>query len=151
MPRDRNETAILTRVDEDPGVTQLELQHHFGLAWGTVAYHVSHLLERHSLKSYRQEPSLHLFSPDVPDEVLPAVAALRKPLAPDLLTLLEEPRQLFELSSECGVGKNVVKAHLRRLENSGLIEAEGTHRPKYRANSGLLAKVNAFLRGKNGE
>lgn len=146
-----NEFAIEKEIQRDPGVTQIELQGEMELAWGTINYHVSKLLALEKIKAYRLEPSNHLFSPDIPDEVMPAIAALRRPNAQEILSGLDEPRQLFELREECGLGKNVVRSHLQRLTQTGLVQTEGKHRPKYHANNRLLRTVKSFLRGKNGE
>lgn len=139
---------ILREVHTDPGITQREIQGQVGSAWGTVNYHVNQLLRKGHIKAYRMQPCNHLFSPEIPDEVLPAIAALRRGEAPKLMDALHAPKQLGELGGELNLGKNVVRAHLSRLHETGLVQAIGPGRPKYQRNDHFFAKVGAFFRSR---
>jgi predicted transcriptional regulator len=152
VPEEReNDKIILREVESNPGITQLELRDQFEMAWGTVHYHVRKLRDYGRVKAYTQEPRTHLFSPEIPDEVMPAIAALRRDRAEEILNAIESPKQSFELQNDLGLGKNVVKAHLVRLHAAGLVVKEGQVRAKYAKNQGFVKQVLEHFSRRNGE
>lgn len=142
---------ILEFIHQDPGITQLEIENRVPIVWSTVNYHVHKLLQLGKIKSLRLDPALHLFSLEIPDEVLPAIAVLRRTNAESIVGSLDTPKQLFEIQGDLELGKNVVRAQVARLKEAEVIESEGFRRPIYRVNESKLSLVRKFFRGKNDE
>jgi predicted transcriptional regulator len=140
-------TEILDFVQNNPGITQLEIQERVPIVWSSVNYHVHKLLIKGKIKSLRLEPALHLFSPEIPDKLLPAIAALRRANAESIVGSLDSPKQLFEIQNELELGKNVVRAQIARLKEAEVIESEGFRRPIYRVNESKLELVRKFFSG----
>jgi predicted transcriptional regulator len=138
---------IFDFISTDPGVTQIEIEAQMPIAWNAVNYHVHRLLESQQIKGFRVEPALHLFTPEIPDEVLSAIAALRRANADSIIRSLESPKQLCEIQSEVNLGKNVVRAQIARLKEAAVIESEGFRRPIYRVNESKLDLARKFSRG----
>lgn len=63
-------------VESEPSLTKSELKADLGLSWRTADYHLHLLRGRQALKFHRVYARLHLFSPEVPDEVVPMLASL---------------------------------------------------------------------------
>jgi predicted transcriptional regulator len=144
-------SEILEFIQQDPGITQLEIKNQVPIVWSTVNYHVHKLLQVGKIKSLRVDPALHLFSPEIPDHVHPAIAAMRRSNAESIVGTLDSPKQLFEIQNELELGKNIVRAQIARLKEAEVIESEGFRRPIYRINESKLSLVRKFFRGKNGE
>jgi predicted transcriptional regulator len=137
---------VLGEISQEPGITKQEVCGKTELAWGTINYHVDNLLDANLVKSFRAHPFCHLFLPEIPDEVLPAIAALRRPNADRIMENLGEPQQLRDLQQSVGIGKNAIRSHLCRFQDAKLVKVSQDKHRKYRVNEAFVSLVNQYWR-----
>jgi DNA-binding transcriptional ArsR family regulator len=128
-------TRILEAVAGSPGINVRQLCQRLDLAWSTVAYHLGVLRHRQALHVTKAGRDLHLFCGDVPQGVRAALRVLRDDDAERVLeAVLETPNQgVYWLSTTLGLSHKVVRKHLGRLRDAGLVEKMGEYRPRYRS------------------
>ncbi|HEX2065569.1 MAG TPA: ArsR family transcriptional regulator [Candidatus Thermoplasmatota archaeon] len=149
--RDGEETRrrIQVAVSSSPGINVRQLCQRLGLAWSTVAYHLSILRHRQALHMGKQGRDLVLFSADVPPTVRMMLRVLRDDDAERVLgAILAMPNQgVYRLSAELGLSHKVVRKHVGRLCDAGLVEKLGEYRPRYRTTQEADRIVEAGLEG----
>lgn len=147
LPREiGNESSFLDENPADLGVTKMELKIRFDVAWGTVDYHVENLALAETVKKYQAHPFAHLFDAEIPENVMPAIAVLRRPNAGPIFGAVDEPLQICDLEPKLGLSRTVIGDHLFRLNDVGLVEKTGQHRPVYARNDSLWKRVRSFVR-----
>ncbi|MEA3203513.1 MAG: hypothetical protein QOI63_1188 [Thermoplasmata archaeon] len=129
---------IQAAVAASPGINVRQLCHHLDLAWSTVAYHLGVLRHRQAVHVSKDGRDLHLFSGDVPQGVRTALRVLRDDDAERVLAaVLQTPNQgVYWLSAQLGLSHKVIRKHLTRLRDAGLVEKLGEYRPRYRSTVG---------------
>lgn len=126
---------IQQEVAASPGINVRQLCQRLDLAWSTVAYHLGVLRHRQAIHVTKDGRDLHLFSGDVPHGVRTALRVLRDDDAERVLAaVLAGPNQgVYGLSAALGMSHKVVRKHLSRLRDAGLVEKLGEYRPRYRS------------------
>jgi DNA-binding transcriptional ArsR family regulator len=134
---------IQAEVATSPGINVRQLCQRLDLAWSTVAYHLGVLRHRQAIHVSKDGRDLHLFSGDVPQGVRAALRVLRDDDAERVLTaILQTPNQgVYWLSAHLGLSHKVIRKHLGRLRDAGLVEKLGEYRPRYRSTE----EANRFL------
>ncbi|HUR62929.1 MAG TPA: ArsR family transcriptional regulator [Candidatus Thermoplasmatota archaeon] len=128
-------TRIQAEVAASPGINVRQLCQRLDLAWSTVAYHLGVLRHRQAIHMAKEGRDLHLFSGDVPQGVRAALRVLRDDDCERVLAaILRTPNQgVYGLSAQLGLSHKVVRKHLGRLRDAGLVEKLGEYRPRYRS------------------
>lgn len=135
----RDGEATRVRIQEavaaSPGINVRQLCQGLDLAWSTVAYHLGVLRHRQAVHVTKDGRDLHLYAGDVPHGVRTALRVLRDDDAERVLAaVLANPNQgVYGLSANLGLSHKVVRKHLARLRDAGLVEKLGEYRPRYRS------------------
>ncbi|MCA1810596.1 MAG: ArsR family transcriptional regulator [Halobacteriales archaeon] len=126
---------IQAAVAASPGINVRQLCQRLDLAWSTVSYHLGVLRHRQAVHVTKDGRDLHLFAGDVPHGVRTALRVLRDDDAERVLgAVLANPNQgVYGLSASLGLSHKVVRKHLARLKDAGLVEKLGEYRPRYRS------------------
>ena len=126
---------IQAAVAASPGINVRQLCQRLELAWSTVAYHLGVLRHRQAIHVVKDGRDLQLFAGDVPQGVRSALRVLRDDDAERVLAeVLANPNQgVYGLSASLGMSHKVVRKHLTRLRDAGLVEKLGEYRPRYRS------------------
>jgi predicted ArsR family transcriptional regulator len=130
----RMRARIQAEVAATPGVSLNELAARLGVYWNTVHHHVKVLCRKGLLhvedRGWRHE----LYPMATPPEHRAWLRALHdKDSSQVLAALLEEPGiGVYQLSDDLGLSRKVIRAHLARLMEDGLVDKVGHTRPRYR-------------------
>lgn len=140
---------IQAAVAASPGINVRQLCQGLDLAWSTVAYHLGVLRHRQAIQASKDGRDLHLFSGDVPQGVRAALRVLRDDDTERVLSaILETPNQgVYGLSTRLGLSHKVVRKHIGRLRDAGLVEKMGEYRPRYRSTRDALRFLDGELGG----
>jgi predicted transcriptional regulator len=122
--------TIVSKVEEDPGITVAELSDDLSTPYNTVDYHVRRLQRERLLAQLVQGKRKHLYAAQVPSADRPRLAALRNA---NTVRLLEEIRNhpgshQRALAAAIHVRPTSLAWHLARLEGSGLVRSARTGR-----------------------
>lgn len=130
LMRERIRAAVASR----PGITKNELCTLLGVRWATIQHHVRVLVRHHLIHVEDRGWSHELFPPEVPPHDRPWLRALHDEDAARVLeALLEHPMSgVYRLSEDLGFTRKVVRTHLARLIEDGVVEKVGMARPRYR-------------------
>lgn len=132
-PHASTRERIIAFVRDNPGAAKTEVCEGLEVGWGTTSHHL-YRLEREGFLVIRQHRGrAAIFSSDVPERVRGCLATLRDPETMHLLAHLRGgDRSIAQLVEETQLSRRVVSRHLGALEEAGLVEKRGQHRPLYR-------------------
>lgn len=125
---------IIEFVRDNPGAAKIEVCQGLEVGWGTTTHHLYRLEREGQLVLRRHKGRVAIFSSDVPERVRECLATLRDPETANLLTHLGEgcDVSLGDLVEQTQLSRRVVSRHLGALQEVGLVEKRGQHRPQYR-------------------
>jgi predicted transcriptional regulator len=124
---------ILGLIERKPGLHKTALCEATGLAWGTVDYHLRLLSRAGRVTMARVGRETRCFPGQLPARHESLLATLTSAPAQRIaLALRHMPGQgVGALSEQLGLSSKVVRRHLLRLLDHGLLERAGFHRPRY--------------------
>ncbi|MEA3191183.1 MAG: hypothetical protein QOD77_1765 [Thermoplasmata archaeon] len=125
---------IRAAVASRPGITKNELCSLLGVRWATIQHHVRVLTRQRLLHVEDRGWSHELFPGEVPAHDRPWLRALHDEDAARVLeALLAHPMSgVYRISDDIGFTRKVVRAHLTRMIEDGVVEKVGVTRPRYR-------------------
>jgi len=124
---------IIAFVRDNPGAAKTEVCEGVEVGWGTTSHHLYRLEREGFLVIRKHRGRVAIFSSDVPERVRECLATLRDPETVHLLAHLREgDRSIGQLVEVTHLSRRVVTRHLGALEEVGLVEKRGQHRPLYR-------------------
>lgn len=135
--QNRTREAVYRYVVEHPGVNVSEVVKHFGLGWGATVYHLRVLEKNHLVVPTKQGRQVCYFQNggtfSIPQRA--GISALRNANAAHVArVVLERPGvQQRELCRITALAQPTVSWHLARLEEAGLVHADGAGRKRYTA------------------
>lgn len=131
---DSTRDRIIAFVRDNPGAAKIEVCQGLDVGWGTTNHHIYRLEREGSVVVRRHKGRVALFSREVPERVRDCLATLRDPETMNLLSHLHEGSDvsLGDLVTETQMSRRVVSRHLGALQEVGLVEKRGQHRPQYR-------------------
>ncbi len=121
---------LLETVEGHPGLDKSVLCRATGLGWGTLSYHLEVLQASGLVKLRSLGRQTNVFSAQIPDSQLRALAALRQGAGPVLPAAVQRVPGLTvrELAATVGASPKVVRRQLGLLGSRGLVRA-GRSRP----------------------
>ena len=136
---------LLALIRDSPGVHKSALCDASSLAWGTVDYHLRLLVRAGQVTLARAGRQTKVFPGRLSEERERLLATLaREPTARIAGALKERPDQgLGALVDRLGLSPKVVRRHIVRLLEHGLLERAGRHRPLYRLRPGAVELLDA--------
>jgi predicted ArsR family transcriptional regulator len=128
---------LLAVVRESPGISKSDACVRLGVAWGTVAHHVSRLCRDGLLEVEAVGRRVALFSAGTAAGERRSAPLLRDAHAACVLRLLADERQasLCEVGRALAVSRKVARRVLRGLLAAGLVENTAAGRPRYMLSS----------------
>lgn len=120
-------------IRAQPGIHKGELQRLTGESWGNLTHHVSVLSRSHRIRCLYVGNRLTMFPAHTSENECHSLAALRRPLARDVVgSLREQPsQQLMALARSLGAPRKRVTSALAALEDAGLVRRNQGSRPEY--------------------
>lgn len=141
---------ILGLIEREPGLHKTALCDATGLAWGTVDYHLKLLARAGRVTLARIGRETRCFPGQLAPQNESLLATLTSgPAARIALALRHMPGQgVGALSEQLGLSSKVVRRHLLRLVDTGVLVRAGFHRPRYqvRPEAEPLLAANGLLR-----
>lgn len=131
-------------VHDHPGIHKSELCRLLDLGWGTVSHHL-HVLERGDLIWFEPDGRRVRVFPLAPCEH-PLELLLGNDVDAEIIRLLcERPGQVVEgLSAALGRSNDVIRTHLRRLHDAGLLDRINDRPQTYSPRAGVLPRLRAM-------
>jgi DNA-binding transcriptional ArsR family regulator len=131
----RTRVALYRFVVDHPGVNVSDLVKEFGLGWGATVYHLRVLEKNHLVVQSRQGRQVCYFQNGGTFSVAQraGLSALRNANAALVarVVLAQPGVQQREICRSTGLAQPTVSWHLQRLEESGLVQADGSARKRY--------------------
>lgn len=129
---------LLALIEREPGLHKTALCEATGLAWGTVDYHLRLLSRAGRVTMARIGRETRCFPGQLAPPHESLLATLTSgPATRIALALRHMPGQgVGALSEQLGLSAKVVRRHLLRLLDHGLLERAGFHRPRYQLRPG---------------
>jgi DNA-binding transcriptional ArsR family regulator len=130
---------ILSALRANPGMNKSELHLTIGLSWTTIAYHLKILERQGAIHLAHEKRDVFCFPVDIPQRYRDMLSTLRDDNATRILgALLEDDAiGITELSASLGMSQKMVRKHLGRLHESGLVVKRGELRPRFTKCPGL--------------
>lgn len=137
---------IIAFVRDNPGAAKIEVCQGLEVGWGTTTHHLYRLEREGRLVLRRHKGRVAIFSSEVPERVRECLATLRDPETANLLAHLRDGTDvsLGDLVEQTQMSRRVVSRHLGALQEVGLVEKRGQHRPQYRTGT-LLRELRRKL------
>ncbi len=125
---------ILHFLLENPGAAKTDVCRGLDVGWGTTTHHLQQLERAGMVVARRHRGRAALFSTEIPERVQACLATLRDPGTRSLLDHLgaSGDASLSDLAAQARLSRRVVSRHLTALQEVGLVEKRGLHRPLYR-------------------
>lgn len=141
---DATRRRILDAVGREPGIHKSELCRRLELGWGTVSYHLDVLCRDERVRILEDGREARIFDGDLPENQMVWIASLREELGQSLVARLQElpGSRLKELATSLGASRKVVRRHLDRLHEGGLVTAQGEHHPRYSLRRGVWRRLS---------
>ncbi len=131
---------ILEAIRAQPGLHKSALCSLLGLAWGTVDYHLRVLVREGRIALWPAGRETRCFPGGLHARHRALLAALADARGSRIALLLRHvPGQgVGEIGERLGLSAKVVRRRLLRMVEDGMLEREGTHRPRYSFGSGAV-------------
>ena len=115
---------ILEAIDQHPGASARDLQHHARLGWGETAYHLRLLVEGGAVRLERGGRRDYYFATHLTWDDRRLLQALRSPTERQIMILLTDTPGLSasEIQRRIGVGKSTISFHVGRLIELRILE-----------------------------
>lgn len=130
---DSTRRRILALIEAAPGTSMSALGHRLMLSRATVRHHVAILAQEGLVHVHTGGWSTEVYRADVPPTHVPWLRALRDERTETVFSaLVSRPGQgVYALSDQLGWSRKVVRKHLSRLMDEGMVRRLGTARPRY--------------------
>ncbi len=130
-PRTREEILNLVRATQ--GLTKTELTQRIGLAWGTVHYHLRVLYNERHLIAKRHFGWHRIYTADRASEEMRSMTFMRLPVVNEIVDrVCKHPGVGIQaLSGQMGLSRMIVRRHLMRLVEIGILERSEHYRPRF--------------------
>lgn len=144
---ERTRRAILHLLHAMPGLTRSEICQSLGRGWGNVYYHLGRLQAAREVKSISWgSRGRHWFPAGIDGQDVLVIRALSDD-SDIVAALLATPGAgVGELARSLDADRRLVRRHLTRLEEAGIVEADDdTRRVKYRVTGPARTRLDGLL------
>ena len=128
-------------IQAEPGIHVAELAQRLAVSWHTAAYHLGVLVKTRVVQLEKGDRERRAYPAGISARHRQWLAALRADQAVEVLRNLMEgtPLSVPVLSRRMGFSEKIVRRHVERLADAGLLQRRGELRPVYEANPNLEA------------
>jgi len=130
----RTRASVKREIERHPGINKKELCEKLGVAWNTIRHHVNVLQRRGQVHVEDRGWEHELY----PSELKVQERAWLRALHDDdsamvLEAVMADPGiGVYQMSEELGLSRKIIRTHLTRLMEDGVVRRIGSARPRYK-------------------
>lgn len=124
---------IVEIVRQSPGIYKSELARLSGLSWGSVNHHLRVLRRSGELVVDRRRALANVYPAGTSADHIRWIGLLGRPDNPDLVGYLRDHpgHGVQSMSQHYNISRKIIRRHLARLEEVGLVTRSEDYRPKF--------------------